>query len=193
MTMMNAISLCFTLLAAWVASSSAPAKVVLAGDDGHLSPALFDFVKPGVTRAEVDKRLGDPYVSSVSVVVADRIDLFLDEAPTEESNPQRAPQPTEGVHYYDYRPDKFPSEYARIVFRKDKVWYAMLPPKSLDTSVEQAQARYGKPFVTNKIHKADGHILSVIVVHRIPDLGVGLVEVPGRGITHRLVFPPEKK
>lgn len=174
------------------APPAAAASTSAVDETSHLDPAAFDFVKPGVARAEVDKRLGDPYVSSVSVVAADRIDLFLDEAPTEESNPQGAPQPTEDVHYYDYRPDKFSSEYARIVFRKDKVWYAMLPPKSLDTSVEKAQARYGKPFVTSKIHKADGHILSVIVVHRIPDLGVGLVEVPGRGITHRLVFPPEK-
>jgi hypothetical protein len=162
-------------------------------ENGHLNPAAFDFVKPGVTRAEVDKRLGNPYVSSVSVVAADRIDLFLDEAPTKASNPKRAPQPTEDVNYYDYRPDKFPSEYARIVFRKDKVWYAMLPPKSLDTSVEKAQARYGKPFVTSKIQKANGHILFVVMVHCIPDLGVGLVEVPGAGITHRLVFPPDKK
>lgn len=161
-------------------------------DDGHLDAAAFEFVKPGVARAEVNKRLGDPRVSSPLVVAADRIDLFVDDAPTEDSNLQRAPQPTEDVHYYDYQPVKFPSEYARIVFRKDKVWYAMLPPRPTESSVEKAKSRYGEDFVSTKKHKKSGHILGVFNVHRIPAQGVGLVEVPGQGITHRLVFPPEK-
>ena len=127
------------------------------------------------------------------MVIAGRIDLFVDEVPTKESNPQRAPQPIEHVHYYEYRPKKFPSEYARIVFRKDnKVWYAMLPPRPTESSVEKAKSRYVEDFVSTKKHKKSGHILSVFNVHRIPSQGVGLVEVPGQGITHRLVFPPEK-
>lgn len=163
-------------------------------ETGHLNAAAFDFVKPGVSRADVDQRLGTPYVSSESVVAAGRIDLFVDQAPTEEPTKKRAPVATEDVHFYEYRPDKFPSEFARIVFRQDgTVWYAMLPPKATEATVEKAEARYGAPFVKTKIHKKDGHIRSVTVIHRIPDLGVGLVEVPGRGITHRLVFPPEAK
>lgn len=163
-------------------------------ETGHLSPAAFDFVMPGVTRTEVDQRLGPPFVSSESVVAAGRIDLFVDQAPTDEPAKKRAPVAMEDVHYYEYRPEKFPSEFARIVFRHDgTVWYAMLPPKATDATVDKAHARYGKPFVKNKIQKRDGHVLSVTVVHRIPELGVGLIEVPSRGVTHRLVFPPEKK
>lgn len=162
------------------------------GNDDHLNTVAFEFIKPGVTRAEVDKRLGEPYVSSISVVIANHIDLFVDEAPSADASPAKIAQPTENVHYYEYRPDKFPSEYARIVFRKGKVWYAMLPLRPSEMSVDKAEQRYGKKFIASKLQKKAGHLLSVMNIYRLPDKGVGLVEVPGRGMTHRLVFPPEK-
>jgi hypothetical protein len=174
------------------ATAAAAVSTGAVDETGHLNPAGFDFVKPGVTRAEVDKRLGKPYVSSPSVVVKGQIDLFVDEAPTEESNPQRAPQPTEDVHYYEYRPDKFGSEYARIVFRKDnKVWYAMLPPHSGEKTREEVIARYGNVFEEQKIHRRSGHILSVEVILWLRKKGLAFIEKPGQGITHRVVFPVE--
>lgn len=78
-------------------------------ETGHLNPAAFDFVKPGVSRADVDQRLGTPYVSSESVVAAGRIDLFADQAPTEKPTKKHAPVVTEDVHFYEYCPHKFPS------------------------------------------------------------------------------------
>ena len=157
---------------------------------GHLSSTAFEFVEPGVRRGEVDKRLGKPYISSISVVAQGRIDLFLDEAPTEPSNPRRAPQPTEDVHYYDYRPDKFPSEYARIVFRKDKIWYAMLPTHGEKTRGEVI-ARYGNVFEEQKVQRRSGHVLSVDVILWLRKNGLAFIEKPGQGITHRVVFPTE--
>lgn len=156
---------------------------------GHLSPMAFEFVVPGVRRGEVDKRLGKPYISSPSVVVQGRIDLFLDEAPTEQSKPQRAPQPTEDVHYYDYRPDKFPSEHARIVFRGDKIWYAMLPPLNGEKTRAEIMTRYGNVFEEQKVHRRDGHIRSVDVILWLRKKGLAFVEKPGRGIIYRVVFP----
>jgi len=156
--------------------------------DGHLSPAAFDFVKPGAARSEVDSRLGEPYVSSSSVVVKGEIDLFVDEMPTGPST--RAPQPTEDVHYYEYRPRAHSSEFARIVFRQDKVWYAMLPPRPSERIREQIFSRYGNVFEEERIHRRSGHILMVEVILWLEKQGLGFVEKPGRGITHRIVFPP---
>jgi hypothetical protein len=158
---------------------------------GHLSPTAFQFVVPGVSRSEVDRRLGKPYMSSISVVAKGRIDLFVDEIPSEPSNPQRAPQPTEDVHYYDYRPASFVSEYARIVFRRDKVWYAMLPPQSGEKTRVEIIAHYGNVFEEDKVHRRSGHILSVDVILWLRKNGLAFVEKPSRGITHRVVFPVE--
>ena len=159
--------------------------------NGHLSPAAFEFVVPGVRRGEVDKRLGKPYISSASVVMQGQIDLFLANAPTEQSKPQRAPQPSEDVHYYDYRPDKFPLEYARIVFRGDQIWYAMLPPLNGEKARAQIMVRYGTVFDEQKVHRRNGHILSVDVILWLRKKGLAFVEKPGRGITHRVVFPAQ--
>lgn len=157
---------------------------------GHLSPTAFDFVVPGVRRGEVDKRLGKPYVSSISLVAQGQIDLFLDAAPTVHSNRQHAPQPTEDVHYYDYRPDEFSSEYARIVFRNDNIWYAMLPVHDERTRGEVI-ARYGNIFEEQKVQRRRGHVLSVDVILWLRKKGLAFVEKPGQGITHRVVFPAE--
>jgi hypothetical protein len=78
-------------------------------DAGHLDPAAFAFVEPGVSRAEVDRRLGPPYISSPSVVAAGEIDLFIDGVSIGSSR-GRQPRQTEEVHYYDYRPDAHPSK-----------------------------------------------------------------------------------
>jgi hypothetical protein len=162
--------------------------------DGHLDAAAFEFVKPGVTRAEVDRRLGKPWVSSPSVVVAGIIDLFVDEVPLGGDGGPRKPQPTEDVHYYEYRPDAHPSEFARIVFKaKGTVWYAMLPSPPGEKTFEEAKARYGPDFVTTTIQRKTGHLVWVFKTHRLPEIGVGFVEEPRRGLTHRLVFPPEPR
>lgn len=162
--------------------------------DGHLDAAAFEFVKPGVTRAEVDRRLGKPWVSSPSVVIAGTIDLFVDEVPVDGGGGPRKPQPTEDVHYYEYRPDAHPSEFARIVFKaKGTVWYAMLPPRPDEKTLEEAKTRYGPDFVTRTIQKKAGHLVWVLTIHRLPEIGVGFLEEARRGLTHRLVFPPEPK
>lgn len=170
---------------AWLANK----PQAFADANGHLSPMAFEFVVPGVRRGEVDKRLGKPYISSTSVVVQGQIDLFLDDAPTKQSDPPRAPQPTEEVRYYDYRPDKFPSEHARIVFRGDKIWYAMLPPLHGEKTRAEIMARYGHVFEEQKVHRRDGHILSVDVILWLSKKGLAFVEKPSRGITYRVVFP----
>jgi hypothetical protein len=160
--------------------------------DGHLDAAAFEFVKPGVPRKEVDKRLGAPWVSSPSVVIAGEIDLFVDAVPLFDG--PRKPRPTEDVHYYEYRPDDHPSEFARIVFKaKGTVWYAQLPLRPGESTLEEAKARYGPAFVTTTSERRTGHLVTVLSVHRLPELGVGFVEVRPHGLTHRLVFPPEPK
>jgi hypothetical protein len=161
------------------------------GDDGHLDPAAFELVVPGVSRAEVDERLGEPYLSSSAVVVAGEIDLFVDEITFGPRSGGR-PRPTEDVHFYDYRPDAHPSEFARIVFRKDRVWYALLPPRAGEATLESARALHGRDFETTTVQHGSRHVRWTTRIHRIPALGVGVVEWSQRGVTHRLVFPPER-
>jgi hypothetical protein len=96
------------------------------------------------------------------------------------------------VHYYDYRPDAHPSELARIVFRQDEVWYALLPPRAGESTVESARTLYGRDLMTTTVERRSGHLIWVTRIHRIPELGVGVVEWTARGVTHRLVFPPER-
>lgn len=157
---------------------------------GHLSPTAFEFVVPGVRRGEVDKRLGKPYISSPSVVVRGRIDLFVDEL-TMQPPGKGKPQPTEEVHYYDYRPMQHSSEFARIVFRGDKIWYAMLPPHSGERTRGEVIAYYGNVFEEQKVHRRHGHVLSVDVILWLRKKGLAFIEKPGQGITHRVVFPAE--
>jgi hypothetical protein len=157
---------------------------------GHLSPAAFEFVMPGVTRREVDKRLGKPYVSSGSVVVQGRIDLFVDE-PRMQPPGNGKPQLTEEVRYYDYRPRGHASEFARIVFRGDKIWYAMLPAHSAQATRAGVIATYGNVFEEQKLHRKDGHVLTVDVILWLRKKGLAFIEKPGEGITHRVVFPAE--
>jgi hypothetical protein len=90
------------------------------------------------------------------------------------------------------RPNDHPSELARIVFRQDKVWYALLPPRASEATLESARALYGRDFVTNTVRRQSGHLIFVTRIHRIPELGVGVVEWSAKGVTHRLVFPPER-
>jgi hypothetical protein len=157
---------------------------------GHLDSAAFEFVRPGVDRAEVDRRLGEPYISSPSVVIAGEVDLFLDEI-TIGRRTAGTPRPTEDVHFYDYRPAAHPGELARIVFREGRVWYALLPPRPGEATVEGARALYGRELTTTTVQRRGGHVITTTRIHRIPELGVGVVEWTGRGVTHRLVFPPE--
>jgi hypothetical protein len=157
---------------------------------GHLSPTAFEFVMPGVRRDEVDKRLGKPYVSSDSVVVRGQIDFFVGSTivqPPDEKMPR--PWPMEDVHYYEYRPEQHSSEFARIVFRQDTVWYAMLPPQSGEGTREEVIAHYGNVFEEDKVHHRSGHILSVNVILWLRKNGLAFIEKPGQGITHRVVFP----
>ena len=157
---------------------------------GHLSPAAFDFVKPGVTRAEVDKRLGAPFISSESVVTKGQIDLFVDEPPTQESS--RAPVETEDVHFYEYRPEKFPLEFVRIVFRGDAVWYAQLPPQSSERTKKDLLGRYGADsFKLTNVERGPAHLRRTVTIYRIPQKGIAFV-ASGNTVTHRVVFPPER-
>lgn len=158
---------------------------------GHLSPTAFDFVVPGMARGEVDRRLGRPYISSVSVVAVGRIDLFADELVQLPGNDK--PQPTEEVRYYDYRPRQHSSEFARIVFRGERVWYAMLPTQSGARTREEVIAYYGNVFEEQKVHRRRGHILSVDVILWLRKRGLAFVEKPGQGLTHRVVFPAEPR
>lgn len=42
-----------------------------------------------------------------------------------------------------------------------------------------------------KVHRRDGHILSVNVIPWVNKKGLAFFEKPGCGITHRVVFPAE--
>lgn len=154
---------------------------------GHLSPAAFDFVEPGVTRAEVERRLGKPWVSSETVIAKGEIDLFVDQLPPR--RPNAKPRETETVRYYEYRPEDHPLEYARIVFRGDRVWYAQLPPQTTERTPKDLLGRYGPVFVENRFERSTGDLVRKYVIHRIPDRGLAFVE-HGGAITHRVVFPP---
>lgn len=156
---------------------------------GHLSPTAFEFVLPGVRRGEVDRRLGKPYISSSSVVVKGQIDLFVDALTAQRSEGDK-PRPTEDVHYYEYRPRQHSSEFARIVFRGDNIWYAMLPPHSGERTRGNLIAYHGDEFEEQKLHRGR-HVLSVDVILWFRKKGLAFIEKPGRGITHRVVFPAE--
>lgn len=170
-------------LALLAASAIADAK-------GHLSPAAFEFVKPGVTRAQVDERLGTPFVSSIGVVAKGEIDLFVDELPPP-PKPGARRRETEPIHYYEFRTEKFPLEFARIVFRGDTVWYAQLPPKATERTRQAILERYGAAFKESVIERNQGNIARKYSVHRLPAKGLAFVEHGGK-ITHRVVFPAEK-
>ena len=55
---------------------------------------------------------------------------------------------------------------------------------------EQILARYGNVFEEKNFSRRSGHILSVDVILWLQKEGLGFVEKPGQGITHRIVVPP---
>lgn len=174
------------------------AAAAIVGADGYLSPEAFEFVLPGVTRKEVDRRLGGPWVSSPSIVVSGQIDLFVDSL-SPQKGPGGPPYETEDVHYYEYRPDAHVSQFARIVFRGREVWYAQLPPRVGERSRTEVESRYGPAPDVTVLRAGSRHLPKRYNVHRWPARGLAFVEDLGaandpRGaITHRVVFPPVSK
>ena len=146
---------------------------------------------PGVARADVDRRLGEPYISSISVVAAGEIDLHPGDLPSFGRGPRRSPRPTVDVHFYEYRPAGHMFEHARIVFRDGRVWYAMLPPPQDERTRNAVVARYGNVFEEETVERRSGHVRRTEFILWARKTGLAFVERPGEGITHRVVFPPE--
>ena len=162
----------------------------IADEDGHLSPAVFSFVKPGVELAQVEKALGEPFAKGPAVTPKGEVNLFVNEPILAPSKPGQKPRPVEQVLWLDYRTESSPLEFARVVVRDGKVWYAMLPPQTSERSVEKLKKRYGDRFVRTDVTRNDGHSVEVLRIWRLPQDGLAFVEAK-EGITHRVVFPAE--
>jgi hypothetical protein len=175
------------------------AAAAIVGADGYLSPEAFEFVMPGVTRHEVDRRLGKPALSGKAEIPKGRIapfenSIFLSDLPF--GTRSRGPYETETVTSYEYSSDIRPSERATITFRGDTVWYAELPPRTSERSRVEIERRYGPGVEVTTVQKGTRHLPDWVTVYKWRSQGVAFLEghvgvgTP-RAIRHRVVFPPE--
>jgi hypothetical protein len=168
---------------------------------GHLSPEAFEFVVPGLTRKEVDRRLGKPSLSGKAEIRKGRIapfehSIILSDLPL---GPRpRGPYETETVTYYEYSSDVRPSERATITFRADTVWYAELPPRASERSRAEIERRYGPGVEVATVQQGTRHLPDWVTVYKWRTHGIAFLEGHAgvgtpRAIRHRVVFPPEWK
>jgi hypothetical protein len=166
---------------------------------GHLSSEAFEFVVPGVTRKEVDARLGKPSLSGKAEIPKGRIapfepSIILSDLPF--GTRPRGPYETETVTSYEYSSDVRPSERATITFRADTVWYAELPPRASERTRAEIERRYGPGVEVTTVQKGTRHLPDWVTVYKWRSRGVAFLEGHAgvgtpRAIRHRVVFPPE--
>ena len=174
-------------------------------DDGPLLGRLeqfdasFTFVKPGETTvAQSLHRLGAPAVDYPAWVTAGKMDWEI-AAQTPDSL-DHLPKPHEEVRvleWYDARDESRPA--AKLVFRRDVLWYALVPLTASESTPAKLEERYGrKPsnFVEGRLDADVGHSLTV---YGYPDLGIAYVrdssdDVDGvPSFRTKAIFPPVKK
>jgi hypothetical protein len=177
------------------------AAASIVGPDGYLSPEAFEFVRPGVTRKEVDARLGKPSLSGKAEIRKGRIapfehSIILSDLPF--GTRPRGPYETETVTSYEYSSDVRPSERATITFRADTVWYAELPPRAFERTRAEIERRYGPGVEVTTVQKGTRHLPDWVTVYKWGSHGIAFLEGHAgvgtpRAIRHRVVFPPEAK
>ena len=161
--------------------------------------AEFAFLRVGETTPEAAKeRCGAPFLDYETAVFADEIDPFvsMDEPEhyrwqLEES--RRTGRNLVSVYVLEYRNPSASWEYAKLVFRDGRLWYALLPPafwESLFIGIELGHLR--KP-AERRIPVQAFDFRYTATIWTYPDLGVGYLRTIGPRVEAKILFAPEKR
>jgi hypothetical protein len=123
---------------------------------GHMSPAQFDFVRLGETTPQVTKTRGEPWLAYRTSIFDGEIDPFISlDEPEHYAWPilqsRRTGKKLVTVYGMEYRNPSYTAEYAKLVFRDRKVYYALLPTRIWERSSAGLKLRYGRKLTVQRI------------------------------------------
>jgi hypothetical protein len=159
--------------------------------------ASFGFLAPGATTPAVAlKKIGAP-AADYPAWTDGKMDFEI-QIPTPDSIARLPPARTEVrvLEWYDSRDATRPA--AKLVFRKDVLWYALVPFTASESSPSKLEARFGaKPTVSTET-RADGDFSHVLTLYAYPGRGIAYVHDDARdgstgpSFRTKVVFAPAK-
>ena len=166
---------------------------------GHMSPGEFAFIRLGETTPDqVTKTRGEPWLAYETSIFDGEVNPFISMDEPEHyawqvEQSRRTGKKLVSVYVLEYRNPRFTSEYAKLVFRDGKLYYALLPTRMWERSSAGLKLRYGRKLTVQRIPVQEFDLRYTAELWSDPGLGIAYFRTTGPLFEAKIIFSPEKR